>query len=230
MKVAIITGAGSGVGRALSTMLSNSGWHLGLAGRRREPLDETARLCPAETEVIPTDISVPAEASSLVARVKERFGRIDALINNAGCVIAKPIGETDPSSLEKVFAINALGPGYLISAAWNHFVTQGKGCVVNLSTMGSKDPFPGLLAYAAAKTATESFVRSIVNEGAEHGIRAFAVAPGAIDTAMLRDVLDESVIEGIETLSPEEVAKVVVACIEGDRDADVGQTIYLAPG
>src|SRR5262249_19483822 len=120
-RVAMITGAGSGIGRALSIRLARCGWSLTLAGRREANLQETAALSVHEethiaTLVVPTDVTDPAQAHTLVARTVEHFGRLDALVNNAGVAPSRPIADTDPELLRHTFAVNALGPGYLIHA------------------------------------------------------------------------------------------------------------------
>lgn len=232
MRAAIITGAGSGIGRALARSLAAQGWALSLAGRREDALWETARRCTREGEaattlVVPTDVGDPDAARHLVDKTMAAFGRVDALVNNAGQVVPAPIGQTDPPLLARLFRVNALGPGYLMTAVWPHFEGQGGGRIVNVSTMGTRDPFPGLAAYAAAKAATESFVRSAKNEGASFGVFAFAVAPGAVDTEMLRCVLDEATISTIDTLGCEEIAAVIVACLSGQLDHRNGETLCV---
>lgn len=225
--VAIVTGAGSGIGRATAVMLSRRGWRLVLAGRREERLTETAEMLAGESAVVEADVGDLAEAAEIVDAAVERFGRVDALVNNAGWAPLAPIEKTGGELLEEVFAVNALGPAAAISRAWPVFQKQKSGCVVNISTMGTADPFPGFFAYAAAKTAVESMVRSCVVEGKKIGVRAFAVAPGAVETEILRANFSEKVLPGSRCLKAEQVAAVIVGCVCGERDGDNGKVIYL---
>jgi NAD(P)-dependent dehydrogenase (short-subunit alcohol dehydrogenase family) len=116
----------------------------------------------------------------------------------------------------------------MIVRAWPHFKGKRAGCVVNVSSLASSDPFHGFFAYAAAKSAVDSYVRSMHAEGAKLGIRAFCVNPGAIETPMLRRNFPESVLPAARALPPEAVAEVIVDCIEGRREQDRGRTIVVA--
>jgi 3-oxoacyl-[acyl-carrier protein] reductase len=99
--------------------------------------------------------------------------------------------------------------------------------VVNVSTLGVMDPFPGFFAYAASKAALDSFTRSVAREGRSSGIRSYCVNPGAVETAILRANFSEKVLPREKTLKPEAVAEVIVRCIEGERTDDHGKSIAL---
>jgi NAD(P)-dependent dehydrogenase (short-subunit alcohol dehydrogenase family) len=237
--IALITGAGSGIGRAVAVMLARHGWGLGLVGRCRERLDETAELCreqgsDAPAAVLSADLADAASPARIMAWVDSTFGRLDCLVNNAGTGELRPIAETTMELLQRTFAVNAFAPALLIAAAWPIFQRQSREepranspSIVNVSTLGTSDPFPGLSVYAASKSALESYVRSLHNEGGRLGIRAFAVAPGAVETPLLRSVFDEAVIARDRTLKPDDVAQVIVDCILGRRDAEAGRTIRI---
>lgn len=230
--VALVTGAGSGIGLAASLALARAGFDVALVGRRRDPLataaDAIARETPsASTFIRPADVSDPDAAAPIVRDVVDRFGRLDVLVNNAGLAPALAIDATTPAVLREVFNVNAVGPGALIAAAWPVFQRQHAGRVVNISTMGTADPFPGFFAYAAAKCAANSYARSIAREGAAHSIKGFAIAPGAVETAMFRALYDEAAVPRDRTLTPDAVARVIVECALGARDAQNGETIFL---
>jgi NAD(P)-dependent dehydrogenase (short-subunit alcohol dehydrogenase family) len=158
----------------------------------------------------------------------DRFGRLDNLINNAGLAPMLPIERTTPEVISEVFRVNTLGTAYAIHAAWPVFQRQRSGCIINLSTLGTIDPFPGFFAYAAAKAAVNLMTKVCASEGAPIGVRAFAIAPGAVETEMLRAIIPESVVAPEQTLPPEAVADVIAACIRGDRDAENGGVITLS--
>ncbi|MEC9373197.1 MAG: SDR family oxidoreductase [Planctomycetota bacterium] len=237
--VAIVTGAGSGIGRAVSVALAERGWRVALAARTQESLEETSDLVDEAYQqsakhvelpaalVVPTDVADPRAVRAMIERVREAFGRIDALVNNAGLAPLAPIEKTDPEMLSDVFAVNTLGTGYAIHEVWPIFKRQRRGVIVNVSSMASRDPFPGFFAYAAAKATVNLFAYSCAKEGAEYGIRAFAVAPGAVETPMLRALFDERTVPPDAAASPEDVADVIVGCILGERDDANGSTIFL---
>lgn len=233
-RVAIITGAGSGIGRATAIELARRGWRLALAARREAPLKETASLCaeasgadPDDFLVLTTDVTDAEQCRRLVTTTVKRFKRLDGLVNNAGVAPLIPVEETDADTLRHVFAVNTLGTGYLTTAAWPVFREHGGGRIVNLSTMGTDDPFVGFFAYAAAKAAVESFARSCAKEGREDGVLTFAVAPGAVETDMLRAIADTSAIPRERTLKPEDVAAVIASCLAGERDSENGERIAV---
>jgi len=227
--VAIVTGAGSGVGRRVAVRLSERGWRVALAGRRADALRETAEACAGEPPlIVPTDLATPGAAEDLVARTYSEFGRLDSIINNAGTAPLVPIGETTAEMLREVLAVNTVGPGALIAAGFPLMVAAGAGRIVNVASVAVKDPFPGFFAYAASKCAIDSFTRSIENEGRSHGVRGFTVAPGAIETGMLRALFPEDALPATQTLDPDEVADLIAKCALGERDEDAGKTIYLS--
>jgi NAD(P)-dependent dehydrogenase (short-subunit alcohol dehydrogenase family) len=235
--VCLITGASSGIGRAIALLLAGRGWRLALVARRREALDAVAQEAAgagAPTPlVLSADIGDTAQARALVGATLEAFGRLDAVVNNAGCGELADIDATTDDILLRDFEVNAMGPGALISAAWPVFERQGAGRIVNVSTMATADPFPGFFSYAASKAALNLYAKSCAIEGAAIGVKAFAVAPGAVETPMLRGIFDETTLPTEATLDPDAVARVVVACILGERDEDNGSTIFLpspAPG
>lgn len=114
--VVIITGAGSGIGRATAVNLSGRGCRLVLNGRREDPLRETARLLPRESRVVAGDIADPATSGALIAEAVSAFGRVDAVISNAGWAPCMPIEKHTPEVIRQAFEINALGPAYLFAA------------------------------------------------------------------------------------------------------------------
>ncbi len=241
-RVALVTGAGSGIGRAVAVSLGAAGWRVALVGRRRSALDETAGLIGEDAEarvlVLAGDVSVPEHAAAAVEETVWRFGRLDAVVNNAGSAPLAAIDKTTPEMLEECFAVNALGPGYVIAAAWGVFRRQAeeakargesaRATIVNVSSMATKDPFAGFFAYAAAKASVNLMAQSCAKEGRAIGVRAFAVAPGAVETPMLRASFPEKMIPRAKALAPEDVARVIVGCVEGERDAENGQVIWVA--
>lgn len=252
--VALITGAGSGIGRAVALELSRQGYLTVLAGRRLKALRETGELLPGPWLAKRCDVADPSECDHLVEESAHECGRLDALINNAGDAPLAPISHHSPDLIKRTFDVNALGPAYLIAAFWRVLerrrlsehdahasassplpsehdaqASASSPCIVNISSFASLDPFPGFFAYAAAKSALNSMIRSCHKEGQSLGIRCFGVAPGAVETTMLRGLFDEKAIPPNSTLRPEDVARVVGQCVAGKRDAEMGTTISVLP-
>lgn len=226
--VAIITGAGSGIGLAAARMLADEGWTIVLAGRREAQLHAAAgTLAPGPHHCVPTDVGDPDSCDALVRHASDACGRIDALINNAGFAPLIPLAKHTPALVRESFEINAIGPANLILATWPHMLAQKSGRIVNVSSIATVDPFPGFFAYAAAKSSLELMVRSIAKEGAEAGIKAFAVAPGAVETEMLRSIISENVLSPAKTLTPDAVATIIADCALGRRDVENGRTIHV---
>lgn len=231
-QVAIITGAGSGIGQASAVLLAKAGFNLALVGRNSAKLRATAEKIrqqsqDADSLILPADVGRPEAARLIIEETLKKWGRIDAVVNNAAVGYMRPIDQLDEQMLCETFAVNALGPIRLVAAVWPAFIKQAGGCVINISSMATVDPFPGLSVYAASKAAIESLSRSIINEGRRHGIRAFSLAPGAVETAMLRGIFSEQELPAERTLDPVAIAEVVVECVIGRRDGQLGQTILL---
>jgi NAD(P)-dependent dehydrogenase (short-subunit alcohol dehydrogenase family) len=225
--IAIVTGAGSGIGRATAQLLADNGYAVVLAARSLEGISAVGAGLTGPSMVYQADVGSPEALSQLVAATLNRFGRIDLVVNNAGHAELQPIDRHSDELIERLYRVNAMGPAWLTAKVWPTMVAQRSGCIVNVSTYGTTDPFPGFFGYAAAKAATNLMARSCAAEGKEFNIRAFAVAPGAVETPMLRSLFDHSLLPGESCLSPVQVAEVIVECALGKRDAENGRTIYL---
>ncbi|MBT8484324.1 MAG: SDR family oxidoreductase, partial [Phycisphaerae bacterium] len=220
-KVALVTGAGSGIGRCVAEQLAHAGWRLALVGRREATLEATAAVIgersadAPELLITPADVADAAQARSAVEIAHTQWGRLDALVNCAGVAPLASIDETDEDLLYQTFAVNTFGPAVTIARAWPIFREQGSGCIVNVSSLASVDPFPGFFVYAASKSAVESLTRSAVREGAEFGVRAFSVAFGAVETPMLRALFSPRELPASKTMTAAAAAHVVTDCVLG---------------
>jgi NAD(P)-dependent dehydrogenase (short-subunit alcohol dehydrogenase family) len=187
--------------------------------------------------VIVADLQDPRQAERMVDECVGHFGRLDALVNNAGWSPSATIAQTTAAIAERVFLVNAVAPTVAIARAWPIFERQARasgrpGVVVNVSSMAAvAEPYPILYAYAAAKAAVVSLARSVALQGAGIGVKGFAVAPGAVETPLLRTLVDEATLPRSKTLRPEDVASVIVDSVVGRRDRENGGVIALpSPG
>ncbi|GAB5495237.1 MAG: SDR family oxidoreductase [Phycisphaerales bacterium] len=226
--IALVTGASSGIGLATAKLLSEQGYHVVLAARQEGPLNDAAASIEGTTTVARIDVADQIQCRALIDRINDEFGRLDVLVNNAGYAPLLPIDQTDDRTIEQAYRVNAMGPASLIAHAWPIFRSQQASCIVNVSTMGTDNPFPGFFAYASSKAAVNLMTRSCAKEGAEFNIRAFAVAPGAVETPMLRGLFDTETLPESDCLSPEDVAEVIVSCIAGEMDDKNGEVLWVS--
>jgi meso-butanediol dehydrogenase/(S,S)-butanediol dehydrogenase/diacetyl reductase len=237
--VAIVTGAGSGIGRATAALLAARGWDLVLVGRTAAKIAETEKAIragsnrPIEVISLAIDLALGGAPRRVIDDTAARFGRLDALVNNAAIGELSPLRSTTADLLDRTFRANTFAPFELLAAAWPLFERTAREragarpCVVNVSSVAASDPFPGLGVYAATKAALESMTRSIVNERGAIDLRAFSIAPGAVETPMLRSMFDREAIPSAAALDPAVVAAEIAACIAGERDDREGSTIVV---
>lgn len=186
-KTAIVTGAGTGIGRAIASRLHAEGARVVLAGRRRDKLEETARLLGDRTLVVPTDVTVPAQVQALAeAAAGFGAGRIDILVNNAGVMRFAPLGLADEAHWQEMMDVNCWGPRRLMAAALPA-MRAGGGSIVNIASIAGEHAFPGAGAYGAAKRALRHLSQVLAMEEAGHGIRVNVICPGVVqDTDLLQ--------------------------------------------
>ncbi|MFI9326212.1 SDR family oxidoreductase [Kitasatospora sp. NPDC052868] len=178
-QIAVVTGAGSGVGRAVALELAAAGWLLVLAGRREEPLQETARSSGTEAAAVPTDVTDPAAVDALFAAAVERFGRVDLLFNNAGTFGAPtPVDELEVAEWRAVVDLNLTGAFLCARAAFRQMKAQDPqgGRIINNGSISAHVPRPQSIAYTATKHAVTGLTRSLSLDG-----RPYRIACGQID-------------------------------------------------
>jgi NAD(P)-dependent dehydrogenase (short-subunit alcohol dehydrogenase family) len=183
-KVAIVTGAGTGIGAAAARRLAARGYAVALVGRRANVLDAVAHDIAAaggRTVTVAADIGHPAQAAAIVARTIDTFGRIDALINNAATIKVLPLPQYSLEQLDEHWAVNLRGPFLLIQAALAH-LKASKGAVVNISSSSATLVRPGQSVYGMTKAGLEYLTRSLAGEFAADGIRFNCLAFGPVDT------------------------------------------------
>lgn len=222
-KVAIVTGAARGLGRALARGLSAAGAKVVLA----DVLDmsETVASVEAgggEAVAVPTDVRRRAHVERLVDRTVDRFGTVDILVNNAGINIIRPTLETSEEEWDLVLDVNLKGMFFCCQAAGRVMIEKGAGAIVNIGSVNSEYVFPGCPAYNASKAGVLLLTRSLAYEWGEYGVRVNAVCPGFMETPMLEEIQ-----RGHEELASQRLRLVPLRRFASPDDL-VGAVIFLS--
>jgi NAD(P)-dependent dehydrogenase (short-subunit alcohol dehydrogenase family) len=182
--IAVVTGAGSGIGRAVSRALLDAGWSVVAAGRRADPLAET--LAAGDGIAVPTDVSDPDAVDALFAAARERYGRVDLLFNNAGIGVTAPVSELSVEDWRRVIDTNLTGAFLCARAAFRTMAAQDPrgGRIVNNGSISAYVPRPHSIAYTATKHAVTGLTRSLSLDGREHGIACGQIDVGNAATDM----------------------------------------------
>jgi NAD(P)-dependent dehydrogenase (short-subunit alcohol dehydrogenase family) len=187
-RVAIITGAGSGIGRAAALALLNGGWSVTLAGRRQDALEETASLATGDNSlVVPTDVTDPAQVDALFARTKATFGHLDTLFNNAGGnVPTTNFGDFTFDMWRQVCAINLDAMFLCANAAFRQMRDQSPrgGRIINNGSISAHNPRPGSVGYTSTKHAVTGLTKTIALDGREYDICCSQIDIGNAATPM----------------------------------------------
>ena len=186
-KIAVVTGAGSGIGRAAAVALHAAGYSVVLAGRRAEELERTAAQVAGRTLVVPTDVTDPASVEALFAATKEKFGRVDVLFNNAGKgAPAVPFEELTFEQWTSVVAVNLTGAFLCAQAAIRIMKSQQPrgGRIINNGSISAHVPRPRSAPYTSTKHAITGLTRSISLDGREHDIACSQIDIGNAATEM----------------------------------------------
>lgn len=221
-RTAIVTGGTRGIGRAVAEGFVAAGANVVVASRKPDACAETEahlRAIGGEALGVPTHLGELDQIDALVARTVERFGGVDIVVNNAANALAQPLGEMTPEAWQKLFDVDLRGPVFLIQAALPHLERSEHAAIVNVISAGAFLFSAQVSMYAAAKAGLMSFTRSMAADFAPRGIRVNALAPGTVDTDMVR------------ANGPEAAAHMASASFmrrAASPDEMVGPVIYLA--
>jgi NAD(P)-dependent dehydrogenase (short-subunit alcohol dehydrogenase family) len=240
-KVAIVTGASRGLGRAMALALAEAGADVALAARSRGRLEETAHQIEKlgrRALVVPTDVSVYAEVEALVNRTVDGLGGLDIVVNNSGIARVAALAEMPPDEFTRTLAVNLVGAFNGCRAAAAHLIAQGSGKIINISSVLGEVGLAGYTAYAASKSGVVGFTRALAAEWARHNIQVNALAPGWFVTDMnAKAFADARVRERLlrdvparRTCRPEEIGPLVVYLASRASDFMTGQTVFLDGG
>ena len=209
-KVSIVTGAGRGIGRAISILLGRSGSRVVLAARSESQLravGEEIQSQGGEALVVPTDLSLDEAMERLVAATLEKWGSIDHLINNAGWGKTGPIIKVKRADWDETLRINLRAPMVLSQLVLPKLMEKGEGVIINISSISGKSGQANAAAYSASKFGLIGFSQSLYEEVKEFGIKVAVLLPGFVDTPMIPPTkrLDKT-----KMIRPEDIAQAVL--------------------
>ena len=231
--VVLISGAGSGIGRDCALLMAEAGYAVAAVGRTGSKLADTQTVIRDELEqetpflTIEADLSTAAACDDAVARTVERFGRIDALANIAGVAPVQPIERIDEAVFDHAVDNNLKHAVFLTRAAWPHFKKQRSGAVCSVSAMAVFNAYERFNIYAAAKAGVQCFAHCVATEGARLNITSSSVAPGAVETSLLRGNFSTKAIPEENALDPLIVAGVIRDLLTGKRAHEPGECIQI---
>jgi 3-oxoacyl-[acyl-carrier protein] reductase len=236
-KIAVVTGASDGIGRAIAERLARDGAmvvvNYGKSAEKAKAVVAGIEAGGGRGVAIQADMGKISDVRRLITSTISQFGRLDILVNNAGIFLYKPLIETTEEEFDRMFAINAKGPYFALQEAAK-VITEG-GRIVNISTGGTELGLPGATAYLGSKGALEQFTKGLAHELSPKGVTVNTVSPGYTNTAMLpadptfRQMGKEaSPFKRLGT--PEDIADVVAFVISEEARWLTGQTIHASGG
>jgi len=240
-KVAVVTGASRGLGRAIAIALAAAGASVALAARSKPDLDEAARLVEVEggrAAVIPTDVTNYAAVEALMRTTADSLGGLDIVVNNSGIANPKPFAETSPEEWRAVLDVNLTGVFHGCRAAAPFLIPQRRGKVINLASVLGAVGLPGYAVYGATKGGVIAMTRTLGVEWARHNIQVNAIAPGWFVTEMNQVAFaDPKINERLTRDIPmrrtgriEEIGPLAVYLASRASDFMTGQTLFLDGG
>ena len=193
MRAVVVAGAATGIGRATALAFARDGYAVALVGRRRAPLEDLAdeiRESAGDAIAAPADVAAPEEAAAAIEATVERFGGIDALVNNAGVGDSGPLLEESLERWEKTLRINLTGAFLATKLALPHLIER-RGAVVNVASVNGILAGPGWTSYCVSKAGLIMLAKCVASDYGRRGVRANSVCPGWVRTPMGDDDMDE---------------------------------------
>ena len=226
-QVALVTGAGRGIGRAISLALGAAGAHVIVAARTRPEIEGVAgeiTQAGGAASAWPVDLSSEAGIAVLFDFIREKFGRLDIVVNNAGIGLFGPIAEFAAADLDRLYTLNVRGAFLCCQQAMKLMIPQGRGYIINIASVVGFKGYANQAGYGISKHGVMGLTKSLALEAQPHGIRVSVISPGGVNTAMIGDArpdLDRSVL-----LQPEDIARTVLFLLSLSKQAAIDE-IYI---
>ena len=234
-RVAVVTGASSGIGAAVVRALAREGASVALAARRRDALIEVQsgveRQGAARSVVVPTDVTDRSQVGRLVSRAEDELGPVDALVNCAGVMYYALMRNVRENEWERTVEVNCKGALNCVGAVLPGMLERGRGHIITISSDAGRKVFPGLAVYSASKFFVEALSQGLRLETAGTGVKVTTVQPGNVATDLLSLSGDEEALElygqpsGARVLDPEDVAASVIYALSQPEHVAVNEVL-----
>lgn len=226
-QTALVTGAGRGIGAAIARALAAHGAHVFLAARTEAQLGQVAqdiRASGGEATAVPADLTEQSSVEALFATLRDRAGRLEVLVNNAGIGLFGQVADFPVEDLDRMYQVNLRGTFLCSREALRMMAPAKRGYIINIASVVGIKGYPNQSGYTASKHAVMGFTKSLAVEAQEHGIRASAVLPGAVITELIAAARPD--LNPAELLRPEDVAGAVLYLLSLSESAAVDE-IYI---
>ncbi len=236
-KVAIITGASSGIGEATAHLLAEKGVKVVLAARRVEKLEALKNDIEKNggtAEIVVTDVSHKVAVQHLADHTIDKFGKIDFLINNAGLMPLSFVKNLHIDEWEKMIDVNIKGVMYAVAAVLPNMRKNKYGHIINISSVAGKKVMPGSAVYSATKFAVRAFTEGLRMElSPQENIRATSIEPGAVATELTNTITDDEIqqfvdkLKEMEMLTSEDIARAILYAVEQPQHVNIGELLIM---
>ncbi|HEX3123752.1 MAG TPA: SDR family NAD(P)-dependent oxidoreductase [Rhodanobacteraceae bacterium] len=234
-RVALVTGASSGIGDATARALADAGAKVAIAARRHERLDVLARELVgsgAEVFVLAADLAREEENRRIVVETEAHFGRLDILVNNAGVMLLSPVDGSNPEDWRRMLELNVLAPMVSSQAALPGMRARGGGHIVSISSTAGRIANPNAAGYSASKFGVVAFSESLRREVYKDNIRVTVIEPGIVETELREHIPHAGTKQaldawaaGMRQLQPEDVANAVLYCVTQPSHVNVNEIL-----
>lgn len=229
-KTALVTGASSGIGRAIARKLSKMGCKVVLAARERKTLELVAHELEGESICVPTDLADRAQVEELVKEAVKKFGSLDILIENAGIYTSDAFSDMTSDAMQKMVDVNLTSIMVLSHAVLPYMKQQQSGEIMVIGSIAGVADMRDEAVYSATKHAANAFVRSLRRQVAPDGIRVGSILPGTVATELWGDIdparIDQQVAEG-EVLRPEDIAEIAAFMLQQPANVTIRELVVL---
>lgn len=219
-KIAVVTGAGSGIGEAIATLLHEEGAKVVLAGRNKDKLQNVAnQLAQDSVKVVPTDVTKKEEVDELIKMAQQTFGGLDIVINSAGQMLSSKITDYQIDEWDSMIDVNIKGTLYTAKAALPTMLEQSSGHLINIASISGFEVTKSSTIYSATKAAVHTITQGLEKELAKTGVKVTSISPGMVDTAITATYNPTD----RKKLEPQDIAEAVLYALTQPKHVNVNE-------